>query len=52
MYNFCLNKFVLNMIIKTHNKLVLNMYKLFSKLKIKQFQKVISTTPFLQIYII
>ena len=31
MYNFCLNKFLLNMIIKTHYKLVLSMYNLFSK---------------------
>ena len=46
------------MIIKTYNKLILNMYNLFSKFyfryffffKIKQFQKVIYITLFLQIY--
>ena len=44
------------MITKTHTKLILNMYTLFSKfyclffLKIKHFQKIIFITLFLQIY--
>ena len=58
-YSFKKKKKEIIMIIKTHNKLILNMYNLFSKffivynlfsLKIKQFQKVISINLFSQIY--